>query len=58
MRGKWPPQATGGGTSYGDYTQRTYTYTYTPAGNIDTWSGMAFAYDPNHKHAVTHIARP
>ncbi|MFZ2361507.1 MAG: hypothetical protein WA040_19355 [Anaerolineae bacterium] len=44
-------QASGG--SYGTYTLRSYSYTN--AGNIDSFEGAALGYDPAHKHAVTHV---
>jgi RHS repeat-associated protein len=45
-------QATGG--SHGVYSLQWYTYTV--AGNIESFEGTAFAYqDTAHKHAVTHL---
>jgi RHS repeat-associated protein len=44
-------QASGG--SYGTYTLRSYSYTN--AGNIDSFEGATLGYDPAHKHAVTHV---
>ncbi|MFZ1598002.1 MAG: RHS repeat-associated core domain-containing protein, partial [Anaerolineae bacterium] len=40
--------------SYGSYSQRSYAFDN--AGNLTTWSGVAFTYqNAAHKHALTHV---